>query len=226
VKGGKMVENKRLKNRLILATIILVITEIPLYLYKDTCFLIDIFSNIMLGVIGSSVMALITYNYKKEECKEKLSKELLNIYSKFVIFKVTYSSSDNKNELILKLQNEINDYIGDIHDIEYDFVYKLGEISLNDTIVLKKFNVNTENDIANNFEVKNNRIIIKTKGLINQKEFISSYNKMLGKVRDYLNKYCMPKYSIQYELLKKIDEKYEEIDSKSNKKIHYTYSHK
>lgn len=43
-----MVENKRLKNRLILATIILVITEIPLYLYKDTCFLIDIFSNIML----------------------------------------------------------------------------------------------------------------------------------------------------------------------------------
>ena len=71
-----MVENKRLKNRLILATIILVITEIPLYLYKDTCFLIDIFSNIMLGVIGSSivsyVMALITYNYKKEECKEKL----------------------------------------------------------------------------------------------------------------------------------------------------------
>ncbi len=220
-----MVENKRFKKSLLLIIILFIIIEFIIYYLKDTSFVLDILSNILLGIIGSSivsyVMAVITYNYKKEENKENLSKKLLSIYSKFIMFKVAYNNNDNKNELILKLQNEINDYIGDIHDIEYDFVYKLEEIDLNDTIILKKYNIKAKDDIANNFDVKNSKLIININGLKSQKEFISSYNKMLEKVRDYLNKYCMPKYSIQYDLLKQIDAKYDDIDSKSNKKIKY-----
>ena len=142
-----------------------------------------------------------------------------------------FSQENHKNTVMTNIKNEILNWIGnktvttdELHDFiksQLSDTYEIGDAG----VIINEM-VAEELLIANNFEVKNNRIIIKTKGLINQKEFISSYNKMLGKVRDYLNKYCMPKYSIQYELLKKIDEKYEEIDSKSNKKIHYTYSHK
>lgn len=225
-----MVENKKLKNKLLLITIILIISEIILYLLKDKYFLIDILSNIMLGVIGSSIvsyiMTLISYNYKKEETKEILVKKLLNIYSKMVIFKTTYNNSNNKNESIVELQREINDYIGDIHDIEYDLVYKLEEITINDTIILKKYNINSSNSISNNYEVINNKIIINSKGINNQKEFIASFNKLLEKVRNYMDSFCVPKYIIEYNLFKQIDERYDDIDSKSHKKIKYTHSSK
>ena len=60
------------------------------------------------------------------------------------------------------------------------------------------------------------------KGLKNQKEFVESYNKILNKVRMYLERFVIQKYKIQYKFLKEIDSKYENIKSNSNKKIEYT----
>lgn len=59
-------------------------------------------------------------------------------------------------------------------------------------------------------------------GLNNQKDFIKSYNKMLDKVRQYLDKFCVEKYEANYKLLKEIDNKYEDITSESSRKIKHS----
>ena len=76
-------------------------------------------------------------------------KNLIEIYSKLVIFKCTFKDSKNKNNLIVKCQNEIDYYLDIIHDIEYDLVYKLKLLKLEDTIVLNKYNNNAVKNIAN-----------------------------------------------------------------------------
>ena len=220
-----MIENMKLKKKLFLITIIVVIIEAVLYYYKDECIVIDFFSNIMLGAVASLIVAyivaIVTYNYKKEANKEKIIKELLEIYSKMVILKATYNESSNKNEALVKFQKDINGFLEIIYDIEYDLVYKMNEIKLNNTIVLNKYNDSAVKNISEGFEVRNNNIVNNAKGLKNQKEFIQSFNKLLKKVRDYLEMYCVDKYSMQYKLLKEIDGKYDVLESKSNKKIIY-----
>lgn len=86
---------------------------------------------------------------------------------------------------------------------------------------LKKYNEGAAKEIANGFEVKNGKIVNNAKGINNQKDFIESYNKMLYKIRDYLDKSCIDKYMVQFIMLKTLDDKYEEIESKSNKTITY-----
>lgn len=221
-----MLENKKIKNILLLTTVVMIFIESFIYSFKNDCSSLDILSNILLGIIGSSivswVLAIISYNYKNEETKEKLIKNLLEIYSKMVIFKYTYKDSQNKNDLIVKMQNDINDYLDCIYDIEYDLVYKLEELNIKETIVLFKYTNENSKNIANGIEIKNNKIVNNARGLNNQKEFISSYNKMLKKVREYLEKYCTEKYMVKYSFIKEMDNKCIDIESNSNKKIKYT----
>ena len=221
-----MLENKKIKNILVITTVVMIFIEFFIYCYKNNCFLLNVISNILLGIIGSSivslVIAIISYNYKKEETKEHLIKNLLEIYSKMVIFKYTYKDSQNKNDLIVKMQNDINDYLDCIYDIEYDLVYKLEEFNVKETIVLYKYTNENFKNIAKGIEVKNNKIIINAKGLNNQKEFISSYNIMLKKIREYLETYCTEKNRIKFNLIKEMDNKCIDIVSNSSKKIKYT----
>lgn len=180
-------------------------------------------SNIALGILTSSIvsaiMTFVTYKYKYDELKENVIKNLLEIYSKLVIFKCCYNEYKNKNEKIIELQNKINEYIATIHDIEYDLVHKLKLIKIKETIVLYKYNDKAVKEISKGFECKNGKIINNANGLNNQKDFIKSYNKMLEKVRQYLDKYCVKKYELNYNLLKGIDNKYEDITSESSRKI-------
>ena len=180
-------------------------------------------SNIVLGILTSSIVSLIitfvTYKYKYDEVKENVIKNLLEIYSKLVIFKCCYKEYKNKNEKIIELQNKINEYIATIHDIEYDLVHKLKLIKIKETIVLYKYNDKAVKEISKGFECKNGKIINNANGLNNQKDFIKSYNKMLEKVRQYLDKSCVKKYEFNYKLLKEIDSKYEDITSESSRKI-------
>lgn len=180
-------------------------------------------SNIALGILTSSIvsaiMTFVTYKYKYDELKENVIKNLLEIYSKLVIFKCCYNEYKNKNEKIIELQNKINEYIATIHDIEYDLVHKLKLIKIKKTIVLYKYNDKAVKEISKGFECKNGKIINNANGLNNQKDFIKSYNKMLEKVRQYLDKYCVKKYELNYNLLKEIDNKYEDITSESSRKI-------
>lgn len=180
-------------------------------------------SNIALGILTSSIvsaiMTFVTYKYKYDELKENVIKNLLEIYSKLVIFKCCYNEYKNKNEKIIELQNKINEYIATIHDIEYDLVHKLKLIKIKETIVLYKYNDKAVKEISKGFECKNGKIINNANGLNNQKDFIKSYNKMLEKVRQYLDKYCVKKYELNYNLLKEIDNKYEDITSESSRKI-------
>lgn len=182
-------------------------------------------SNILLGILTSSIVSVImvyaTYKYKCEETKENLIKNLIEIYSKLVVFKCTYKDSKNKNNLIVKCQNEIDDYLDTIYDIEYDLVYKLKLLKLEDTIVLNKYNDNAVKNIANGTKFENGKLINKAKGLNNHKEFIKSFNNRLNKVRDYLDKFCVEKYKIKYKLIKEIDTKVEDIESNSSSKIKY-----
>ena len=220
-----MIENMKLKKKLLIITIILVVIESVIFYYKNVFFIIDFLSNIMLGVIASFIVAyivaIITYNYQKEESKEKMIKELLEIYVKMVLLKATYNGSNNKNQLIVKFQKDINDFLEIIYDIEYDLVYKIKEVKLKDTIVLKKHNDYAIKNISEGFEVGNNYYCNNAKGLKNQKEFIESFNKLLKKVREYLEKYCVHKYNMKYNFYKELDYKYGELESKSNKKIKY-----
>lgn len=221
-----MLENKKIKNILLLTTVVMIFIEFIIYWFKNNYFLLDILSNILLGIIGSSivswVIAIISYNYKKEETKEYLIKNLLEIYSKMVIFKYTYKDSQNKNDLIVKMQNDINDYLDCIYNIEYDLVYKLEELNIKETIVLYKYTNENSKNIANSIEVKNNKIINNAKGLNNQKDFILSFNKMLKKIREYLEKYCTEKNRIKFNLIKEMDNKCIDIESNSSKRIKYT----
>lgn len=221
-----MLENKKIKNILLLTTVVMIFIEFIIYWIKNNYFLLDILSNILLGIIGSSivswVIAIISYNYKKEETKEYLIKNLLEIYSKMVIFKYTYKDSQNKNDLIVKMQNDINDYLDCIYNIEYDLVYKLEKLNIKETIVLYKYTNENSKNIANSIEVKNNKIINNAKGLNNQKDFILSFNKMLKTIREYLEKYCTEKNRIKFNLIKEMDNKCIDIESNSSKRIKYT----
>ena len=185
----------------------------------------DIIYNVLLGIIGSSIVsyiiAIITYNYKKEEKQEELIKNLLEIYSEMIFFKCSYNKCSDKNQKIIEFQEVIDKYIASIHEIEYDFVYKLKIIEKKDTIVLNRYTEKSVNAIGEGLEFENNKFINKAKGLKNQKEFIESYNKLLDKVRTYLKKFCVEKYDMQYILLKKIDSRYEDVKSNSNRKIKY-----
>ena len=119
-------------------------------------------SNIALGILTSSIvsaiMTFVTYKYKYDELKENVIKNLLEIYSKLVIFKCCYNEYKNKNEKIIELQNKINEYIATIHDIEYDLVHKLKLIKIKETIVLYKYNDKAVKEISKGFECKNGKI--------------------------------------------------------------------
>ena len=217
-----------IENRYILVTLIIII--LAMIGFEIFIGNIDInnsirqsLSNISLGILTSSIvsaiMTFVTYRYKYNELKENLIKNLLEIYSKLVIFKCCYKEYKNKNGKIVELQNKINEYIATIHDIEYDLVYKLKLIKIEETIVLYKYNDKAVKEISKGFECKNGNIINNANGLNSQKDFIKSYNKMLEKVRQYLDKYCVKKYEFNYKLLKEIDNKYKNITSDSIRKI-------
>lgn len=220
-----MIENRKIQEWLKNIIYIIILVEIIIYNFREKI-IFDVIYNILLGIIGSSIVsyiiAKITYNQYKEEKNEELVKNLLEIYSKMIMFKCSYNESKNKNEKIIELQKEIDSFILKIYDIEYDFVYKLNMINKKETIVLNKYNDEAIKKISEGLEFKNNNLINNAKGLKNQKEFIQSYNQMLNKVRMYLDKFIVEKYSIQYKLLKEIDNKYKDIKSNSNKKIKYT----
>ncbi len=221
-----MIENRKIQNYLKIVIFIIILLEIIISYFKEKVFIIDIIYNILLGIIGSSIVsyiiARITYNQYKEEKNEELIKNLLEIYSKMIMFKCSYNESKNKNEKIIELQKALESFIPKIYDIEYDFVYKLNEINEKETIVLNKYNDKAVKRISEEVEFRNNKLMNNAKGLKNQKEFVESYNKMLNKVRMYLERFVMQKYKIQYKFLKEIDSKYEDIKSNSNKKIEYT----
>lgn len=220
-----MIENRKIQRYLLIIIILMIIVEVVLCFFRELNVFIDITYNILLGIVGSSIVsyiiAIITYNYKKEEKKEELIKNLLEIYSKMIFFKCSYNECTDKNKKIIEFQEDINKYIDSIHCIEYDFVYKLKIIDKNETIVLKKYNEKAANVIAEGLEFKNNKFVNNANGLKNQKEFIESYNKLLAKIRIYLEKFCVEKYEVQFNLLKKIDSRYEDVKSNSNKKIKY-----
>lgn len=217
-----------IENRWIIMTLIIIIFamigfEFLIGIIDMNNSIIQSLSNIALGILTSSIvsaiMTFVTYKYKYDELKENVIKNLLEIYSKLVIFKCCYNEYKNKNEKIIELQNKINEYIATIHDIEYDLVHKLKLIKIKETIVLYKYNDKAVKEISKGFECKNGKIINNANGLNNQKDFIKSYNKMLEKVRQYLDKYCVKKYEFNYNLLKEIDNKYEDITSESSRKI-------
>ena len=217
-----------IENRWIIMTLIIIIFamigfEFLIGIIDMNNSIIQSLSNIALGILTSSIvsaiMTFVTYKYKYDELKENVIKNLLEIYSKLVIFKCCYNEYKNKNEKIIELQNKINEYIAIIHDIEYDLVHKLKLIKIKETIVLYKYNDKAVKEISKGFECKNGKIINNANGLNNQKDFIKSYNKMLEKVRQYLDKYCVKKYEFNYNLLKEIDNKYEDITSESSRKI-------
>lgn len=218
-----MIENRKILKILIIIIVIMSGLEFLIGLIDMDNSVIQALSNIVLGILTSSIvsaiMTFVTYKYKYDELKENLIKNLLEIYSKLVIFKCCYKEYENKNEKIIELQNKISEYIGIIHDIEYDLVNKLKLINRKETIVLFKFNDKAIKEISKGFECKNEKITINAKGLNNQKDFIESYNKMLEKVRQYLDKFCVKKYEVKYKLLKEIDNKYEDITSESTRKI-------
>ena len=220
-----MIENKKIQKYLLIVTIMIIIIEILIFFLREKYIIMDIIYNVLLGIIGSAIVsyiiAIITYNYKKEEKQEELIKNLLEIYSKMIIFKCSYNECSDKNQKIIELQEVIDRYIASIHEIEYDFVYKLKIIDKKDTIVLNRYTEKSVNVIAEGLEFENNKFINKARGLKNQKEFIESYNKLLDKIRIYLEKFCVEKYEIQYNLLKKIDSRYEDVKSNSNRKIKY-----
>lgn len=220
-----MIENKKIQKYLLIVTIMIIIIEILIFFLREKYIIMDIIYNVLLGIIGSAIVsyiiAIITYNYKKEEKQEELIKNLLEIYLKMIIFKCSYNECSDKNQKIIELQEVIDKYIASIHEIEYDFVYKLKIIDKKDTIVLNRYTEKSVNVIAEGLEFENNKFINKAKGLKNQKEFIESYNKLLDKIRIYLEKFCVEKYEIQYNLLKKIDSRYEDVKSNSNRKIKY-----
>ena len=217
-----MIENRKILKILIIIIVFMLGLEFLIGIIDMNNSVIQSLSNIVLGILTSSIvsaiMTFVTYKYKYEELKENLIKNLLEIYSKFVFFKCCYKECQNKNEKIIKLQNIINEYIAIIHDIEYDLVYKLKMIDIKETIVLYKYNDKAIKELSKGFECKNGKIINNTNGLNNQKDFIKSYNKMLEKVRQYLDKFCVKKYEVNYKLLKEIDNKYEDITSESKKK--------
>lgn len=218
-----MIENRKILKGLCVTIFITLIAECVLATIDINFTLVQALSNIVLGILTSSIVSAIiafaTYKYKYDEIQENLIKNLLEIYSKLVIFKCCYKEYENKNEKIIELQNKISEYIGIIHDIEYDLVNKLKLIDRKETIVLFKFNDKAIKEISKGFECKNEKITINVKGLNNQKDFIESYNKMLEKVRQYLDKFCVEKYEVKYKLLKEIDNKYEDITSESTRKI-------
>lgn len=137
-----MLENKEIKDKLRIAMIIMAIIEIIIEFMLPNIVILEIISNIILGIIGSLlvsyIIANITYNHKKEETIEILVKDLLNIYSKMVIFKCEYKQSKDKNEKIVKLQYDIDNFISNIYDIEYDLVKKLKCMDKSETITIKK----------------------------------------------------------------------------------------
>ncbi len=218
-----MIENRKILTGLCVTIFITLIAECVLATIDINFTLVQALSNIVLGILTSSIVSTIiafaTYKYKYDEIQENLIKNLLEIYSKLVIFKCCYKEYENKNEKIIELQNKISKYIGIIHDIEYDLVNKLKLIDRKETIVLFKFNDKAIKEISKGFECKNEKITINVKGLNNQRDFIESYNKMLEKVRQYLDKFCVEKYEVKYKLLKEIDNKYEDITSESTRKI-------
>ena len=218
-----MIENRKILTGLCVTIFITLIAECVLATIGINFTLVQALSNIVLGILTSSIVSTIiafaTYKYKYDEIQENLIKNLLEIYSKLVIFKCCYKEYENKNEKIIELQNKISKYIGIIHDIEYDLVNKLKLIDRKETIVLFKFNDKAIKEISKGFECKNEKITINVKGLNNQRDFIESYNKMLEKVRQYLDKFCVEKYEVKYKLLKEIDNKYEDITSESTRKI-------
>ena len=220
-----MIENRKILKILIIIIVFMLGLEFLIGIIDMNNSVIQSLSNIVLGILTSSIvsaiMTFVTYKYKYEELKENLIKNLLEIYSKFVFFKCCYKECQNKNEKIIKLQNIINEYIAIIHDIEYDLVYKLKMIDIKETIVLYKYNDEAIKELSKGFECKNGKIINNANGLNNQKDFIKSYNKMLEKVRQYLDKFCVKKYEVNYKLLKEIDNKYEDITSESKRKIKY-----
>ena len=158
-----MIENKKVQNKLLIMTILIIVVEILIFFLKEKIAFIDIIYNILLGIVGSSIVsyiiAIIAYKYKKEEKMEELTKSLLEIYSKMVMFKCSYNECDDKNKKIVELQSDINDYIGIIRDIEYDLVYKLKIIKNEDTIFLKKYNDKMVDALAEGIECKNNKFV-------------------------------------------------------------------
>ena len=220
-----MVENKNILRGLIIVILIMIILEIVVGFLNINNNLKQHVFNIVLGVLTSSIvsaiMVYLTYKYKCEETKEKLIKNLIEIYSKLVLLKCIYKNSKNKNDLIVKCQTEIDDYLGIIHDIEYDLVHKLKLLKLEDTLVLINYNNKTIRELVNGTKFENGKFINKAKGLNNQKEFINSFNNRLNKVRDYLDRFCVEKYIMKYRLIKAIDIKFEDIESNSNTKIKY-----
>ena len=154
-----MIENRKILKILIIIIVFMLGLEFLIGIIDMNNSVIQSLSNIVLGILTSSIvsaiMTFVTYKYKYEELKENLIKNLLEIYSKFVFFKCCYKECQNKNEKIIKLQNIINEYIAIIHDIEYDLVYKLKMIDIKETIVLYKYNDKAIKELSKGFECKN-----------------------------------------------------------------------
>lgn len=158
-----MIENRKIFKMLIIMIVVMFFFEFLIGFIDMDNSVIQSLSNIVLGILTSSIvsatMTFVNYKYKYEELKEKLIKNLLEVYSKFIFFKCCYKEYENKNEKIIELQNKINEYIAIIHEIEYDLVNKLKLIDTKETIVLNKYNDKAVKELSKGFECQNGKII-------------------------------------------------------------------
>ena len=87
-----MIENRKILKILIIIIVFMFGLEFLIGILDMNNSIIQSLSNIVLGILTSSIvsaiMTFVTYKYKYEELKENLIKNLLEIYSKFVFLSV------------------------------------------------------------------------------------------------------------------------------------------